>query len=100
METEEKIWCDRCEDKFDKAHSCFKQDAEEKMNNEYFASEIDAPKSFTLEQLRKSGILFKEGDAINIEGELYLIYKTPIGNSDKLRINLKMVKHMGGQNAN
>jgi hypothetical protein len=35
---------------------------------------------------------FKEGDIIRIEGDFYLITKTQIGNSDKLRINLKKLK--------
>jgi hypothetical protein len=39
---------------------------------------------------------FKEGETIKIEGEEYLIYKTQIGNSKKLRINLKMCKHLKG----
>jgi len=36
----------------------------------------------------------KEGDKINIEGEIYLICKTQIGNCIKKRINLKMVKNL------
>lgn len=31
-EKEEKIWCDRCNDKFEKTHSCFKQNSEKEVN--------------------------------------------------------------------
>jgi hypothetical protein len=37
---------------------------------------------------------FREGDKINIEGEVYLICKTKIGNCNKLRITLKMLKNI------
>jgi len=36
----------------------------------------------------------REGDKIRIEGELYLITKTQIGNSIKKRVNLIMVKNI------
>jgi uncharacterized protein (DUF2267 family) len=79
-----------CHDESRAKKKISKQEFLNKIKNEG----IRKPQSFTLEQVKKLAIVFNEGEIINIEGELFLITKTRIGNSHQLRINLKMIKNM------